>query len=226
MLPWPVIDTVMFDMDGTLLDLHFDNYFWREYLPCAWAGAQSISVDAARQKLESMYRRVHGTLDWYCLDFWAQQLEMDITLLKHEIRHKIAIRPNVIALLKELKNLDKRVLLITNAHPHSLQLKLQETGIGEHFDNTISAHSLRLAKENHGFWRALREIEPYDPARTLLIDDNLAVLQQAQREGIRHLYSIHQPDSRMDPQLMTEFHCIVDFEHIMPATETGHEKIR
>ena len=33
MLPWFEIDTVMFDMDGTLLDLHFDNFFWLKLVP-------------------------------------------------------------------------------------------------------------------------------------------------------------------------------------------------
>ncbi|HNG60363.1 MAG TPA: haloacid dehalogenase, partial [Cellvibrionaceae bacterium] len=37
MIPWQAIDTLLLDMDGTLLDLHYDNYFWLEYLPRAFA---------------------------------------------------------------------------------------------------------------------------------------------------------------------------------------------
>ncbi|HBT55971.1 MAG TPA: haloacid dehalogenase, partial [Pseudomonas sp.] len=33
MLNWNAIDTVLLDMDGTLLDLHFDNHFWLEHMP-------------------------------------------------------------------------------------------------------------------------------------------------------------------------------------------------
>ena len=29
-LAWRDIDTVLLDMDGTLLDLHYDNHFWLE----------------------------------------------------------------------------------------------------------------------------------------------------------------------------------------------------
>ena len=36
-LPWPEIHTVLLDMDGTLLDLRFDNHFWRELVPERYA---------------------------------------------------------------------------------------------------------------------------------------------------------------------------------------------
>src|SRR5215831_5340508 len=45
---WDLIDTVLLDLDGTLLDLAFDNYFWREVIPAAYAISNSISIDAAR----------------------------------------------------------------------------------------------------------------------------------------------------------------------------------
>ena len=72
MFDWEDIDTVLLDMDGTLLDLHFDNHFWLEYVPQRYAEQHGISLDAAKQELMQRYRQVEGTLDWYCVDYWSR----------------------------------------------------------------------------------------------------------------------------------------------------------
>jgi len=219
MPPWSNIDTVMFDMDGTVLDLHFDNYFWLQLVPRHYGEKHGVSHEEALQQIKLKYSEVHGTLDWYCIDYWVDELKLDIPQMKQSITHKIAIRPNAERLLNALHAMDKRVLLITNAHPISLDLKMSHTGIGDLFHQRISSHSLQLAKENHGFWETLQQLAPYEPARTVLFDDNLNVLRQAQREGIKHLYAIHQPDSQLPAVEAGEFPQIVDFDHIIPVHE-------
>ncbi|NKB34486.1 MAG: GMP/IMP nucleotidase [Pseudomonadales bacterium] len=219
MPPWSAIDTIMFDMDGTLLDLHFDNYFWLNLIPQNYAKNNGISKEEALDVIRSKYEEVHGTLNWYCLDYWERELQLDIPQLKTQVKHKITIRPNVENLLRELRFSDKRLVLITNAHPKSLKLKTSHTGIDEYFHQCVSSHQLNLAKENHGFWEQLQLIEKYDPERTLLFDDSLPVLRQAQREGIRHLYGIKQPDSQRPGVDHDEFPLIDDFHHIMPSQQ-------
>ena len=226
MPPWSTIDTIMFDMDGTLLDLHFDNYFWLQLVPKNYSRKHGVTESEALDFIKAKYAEVHGTLNWYCLDYWEDELELDIMQLKATIKHKISIRPNVEQLLEELHADGKRVLLITNAHPYSLDIKMKQTGIGDYFHEKISSHKLRLAKENHGFWESLQEVEPYEPERSLLIDDSLPVLRQARREGIRHLFGITRPDSQQPSREPSEFPHIEDFADIMPSAspETGEER--
>lgn len=223
MPPWSDIDTIMFDMDGTLLDLHFDTYFWQKLIPSIYGQTHGISEGAARETIIGKYAEVRGTLDWYCLDYWKRELKLDVVSLKATIKHKIKIRPNVKQILQELQLSNKRLLLITNAHPSSLQIKMEHTGIGEYFHQCISSHSLQLAKENHGFWESLQQLEPYQPERTILFDDSLPVLRQAKREGIRHLYAIKQPDSQQPSLVAEEFPQIEDFDHIMPSNKATEQ---
>jgi len=221
MLDWKDIDTVLLDMDGTVLDLHFDNYFWEEFVPACYGELHGLQAEEASRLLRARYDEVKGTLDWYCLDFWSDSLALDIPRLKEDIRHKIALRPHAVEFLQQLRASGRQVLLVTNAHPRSLALKMQATGIGQHFHHTISSHVLQLAKENPGFWHALREEHPYQPARTLLIDDNLAVLRQARAEGIAHLLGVRQPDSQRPPLLPSpEFRQIDHFTDILPGLQS------
>ncbi|MGM0632610.1 MAG: GMP/IMP nucleotidase [Pseudomonadota bacterium] len=216
MLSWSDVDTVMFDMDGTLLDLHFDNYFWEYLVPHTWGQSRGLTAEQAWDRLSVQYAEHNGTLNWYCIDFWTETLELDIQGMKEELRHKIALRPNVTTLLERLRAHDKQVLLVTNAHPGSLSLKMDHTGLDVHFHRTISSHDLGKAKEHDGFWEALRLVHQYDPDRSVLLDDNVAVLRSARRAGIRHLLGIEQPDSQRPPLRQEEFPQVKDFHQIMP----------
>ena len=44
-------ETLMLDMDGTLLDLAFDNYVWKTLIPERYAGTHGLPVDEARREL-------------------------------------------------------------------------------------------------------------------------------------------------------------------------------
>ena len=214
MLNWNQIDTVLLDMDGTLLDLHYDNHFWLTHLPERYAHIHNIPLEESRQTLLAKIRATEGTLNWYCLDYWADSLNVDLLALKRETRHKIQERPHVNAFLQGLKNSHKRVFLVTNSHPAGTEIKLEATTIQPFFDDIISSHQFGYPKEDQRFWQALKQHTPFDNQRTLFIDDNLKVLNAAAAYGIRHIVGIHQPDSQQ-PRTLEAISAIYHFDEIM-----------
>ena len=216
MIPWDRIQTVLLDMDGTLLDLHFDNHFWQHHVPQRYAEKHGLSLDAARDILTPRFRAAEGTLDWYCVDYWTQQLGLDIVLLKEEVDHLIALHPNVLEFLTAVRDTGKRLLLVTNAHGKTITLKFRKTQLNHYFDTVICAHDLGLPKEHLPFWGKLRQLEPFEPETTLLIDDSFPVLRSARHYGIAHLLAIKRPDSRGPVKCSDEFSAITSFTEIMP----------
>jgi HAD superfamily hydrolase (TIGR01509 family) len=217
MLDWQQIETVLLDMDGTLLDLHFDNYFWREHVPLRYAQKHQISIKQAKDTLVPKFRSKEGTMEWYCVDYWSEALELDIALLKAEVEHLIAVHPFVLEFLERLRNAGKTLALVTNAHQKSLMLKLNKTALHNHLDHIICAHEFGMPKENPLFWDSLKTRLPFDKGSTLLIDDSLPVLRSAKGYGIHWLLAILNPDSKTPPRMIDEFAAIESFRQILPV---------
>jgi len=217
-LPWPDIDTVLLDMDGTLLDLHFDNHFWLRHVPDAIARRDGISSESALEALRERYRRVQGSLQWYCVDHWSAELGLPISELKEEVSHFIRIHPFAFDFLVAARQAHKRLIVVTNAHVASLALKLRRTSLGSYLDDIVVSHDLGLPKEALGFWLRLHSLIPFDPARTLLVDDSLPVLRSAKAYGVAYLLAVSEPDSRQAPRATGEFAAIRNFSEILPIT--------
>ncbi|MDZ7621985.1 MAG: GMP/IMP nucleotidase [Candidatus Competibacteraceae bacterium] len=216
-LPWSRIHTVLLDMDGTLLDLRFDNHFWRELVPARYAERHGLPLARARVEVTARTQAVEGTLAWYCLDYWSRELALDIVTLKREIAHLIAVHPHALEFLDAVRAAGKRVVMVTNAHPRSLALKMEKTRLTGHFDAIICAHELGLVKEQPEFWPRLQEWEPFEPATTLLVDDNAAILGTAQGYGIGYPVWVARPDSAHPPRPPGEFPAIHDFSELLPV---------
>ena len=209
---WSTIDTVLLDMDGTLLDLRFDNWFWQELIPRRYAAAKGLDLEETRRMLAPWFIEVRGTLQWYCIEYWSRQLELDIGSIKREALARVGFLPGARGFLSRLRASGKRVVLVTNAHPATLAIKnegvaLKNAGVAlsGYFDACYSTHPFDFPKEQAGFWPRLAAEERFQRERTLFVDDSLRVLDAARDFGIGWLRAVRCPDSGLPPQATGEY---------------------
>jgi 5'-nucleotidase len=213
---WERYDTVLLDMDGTLLDLRFDNFFWQELIPARYAALHDLPHEEAVAVLEPRFAAARGTLEWYCLDHWSRELGLDVAALKREAEDHIDFLPDVPDFLLAVRELRKRVVLVTNAHRGSLSIKLERTGLARYLDAIHSSHDLGVPKEHGEFWGRLHAIEPFDAPRTMLVDDSLPVLRSAHAYGIGRVIAILRPDSSRPAVTAEDFHGVESVTELLP----------
>jgi len=197
---WDAVATVCLDMDGTVLDLRFDNLFWLDVLPRRWGEKHGVPAEQAIPQLHARFDAKRGTLDWYCIDHWSEELDFDIAALKAEMHEHIRYLPGAIEFLDAVRARGKRLLLTTNAHPVSLGLKNRATGLARHFDELISSHEFGIPKEAPEFWGRLAQSHGVDPVATLFVDDSVAVLRAARAARVGQVYQVLWPDSTQPPR--------------------------
>jgi putative hydrolase of the HAD superfamily len=202
---WRSIETVLLDMDGTLLDLGSDTHFWEELLPRRYAVSRGITLAEARLEIDPIFESTKGTLDWYCIDYWSRALSLDILGMTRAARHQIEWLPHARAFVARVRAAGRRLVLVTNAHPDVLDVKDAHLGIRRRFDAVYSSHELGKPKESPAFWPLLARREQFDAGRTLFADDNAAVLRAARSHGIRWLYAVRRPMQRWPARAQNEF---------------------
>jgi putative hydrolase of the HAD superfamily len=199
-LLWRDADTVLLDMDGTLLDLAFDNWFWLEAVPRCVARSHGRPAEHVRELLFAKFESKRGSLDWYCLDYWSAELELDLRSLKAASSHRIRYLPGAREFLQRASSSGKRLVLVTNAHADTLALKKGVSGLAHYFEHCLSSHELGVPKESAAFWPRLQARLGFDPARTLFVDDSAPVLDAARAFGMAGVVAVARPDTGRPPR--------------------------
>ncbi len=212
---WEHIDKIFLDLDGTLLDKHYDDYFWEQYVPEKYALKNKVEPEKCRELLLATYKRVENTLQWTDLDYWSEQLDLDIAALKNEIKHLIGIHPFVRDFFEHAKKRRKPLFLVTNAHPKALSVKLGKIDIADTFTKIICSQDVGAAKEQVEFWERLQKIEPFEKKTTLFVDDTEKVLDSANSYGFSHLVHIAKPSSKLPPVYSSKYLSVDGFKELL-----------
>lgn len=208
------VRTLFIDMDGTLTDLSFDRAFFQRTLPRAYAEARGIDPDAASAHVFRELAAIHGTLAWYSLPNLSRLFEVDLTALTAELAHEVRLQAGALEFLDKAGRRYRRVL-VTNADPGVLALKLKYLGIGAWLDAVISAHHLGAAKEEAVFYERLPGLEPDCPQAGVLIDDNRRAVAAARRAGLATV-TIMRPDLGSAPHAEAEGPAVESVADLLP----------
>ncbi|MDX1507068.1 MAG: GMP/IMP nucleotidase [Woeseiaceae bacterium] len=198
-------DTLMLDMDGTVLDLAFDHYIWMHHVPEKYAERHGVEVEQARQTLYAKFEEMLGQLEWYCLDHWSEFLDLDIAGIHRDNRHRIGFLPGAKEFLDVVSDMGKRLLLVSNSHAETLEIKNEVTGVTEYFDGIHLSHTYGHPKETRQFWQALAEADGFDPQKTLFIDDTVRVLDSAHEFGVGMLLEVMHPDTSTEQKAESSY---------------------
>jgi putative hydrolase of the HAD superfamily len=214
-IPLKDIQYILLDMDGTLLDLYFDDYFWAHLVPEKYAERHNITFGAAKDFLYKTYKSHEKTLNWCDIDFWSKELKLDIPALKEQIRHLIEVHPHVIDFLKLMKQQNKKIFMLTNAHYKTVKIKFRKTQIGEYFDDVLCSFNVGHPKEYLEFWQGAQKRLKFDKDHSLFIDDTEDVLVTAKEYGIKYLLFKAHASSKLEPKKTKKFLTIHDFRELM-----------
>jgi putative hydrolase of the HAD superfamily len=110
----------------------------------------------------------------------------------------------------------KRRILVTNSHPETLAIKSEHVPLADYFDARHSSHLYEVPKEHPEFWARFSAREPFDPARTLFVDDSIPVLSSARRFGIANLRAVRRPDTGRPPNDVADYVAIDGVSELLP----------
>jgi HAD superfamily hydrolase (TIGR01509 family) len=213
-IPLERVDYILLDMDGTLLDKYFDDYFWEHLLPEKYAEKNKMTFGKAKEELLAQYKAHEGTLNWTDIDFWSRIADIDIPALKEQIRHLIEVHPHVEEFLAEMKRRKKKIYLLTNAHYKVLDLKMKKTDLGRFFDAAVTSFEIGYPKEMIEFWEKTQAMLGFAKETSLFIDDTETVLRTARAFGIRYTILKSYASSRAGRKESAEFASIDDFREL------------
>jgi len=218
-LDWDNIDDVLLDMDGTLLDRHFDNVFFEEELPRRYAALQGLSFEESRGQLMAMYRSVEGELAWTDLHYWTDRVGIDVVAMHKELDHMIGFLPGAEVFLRGLRRRGKRITILTNAHRAGVEVKTAKTGLDRHVDRIVDAFEVGYLKMRPEYWPACQQLVGFDPKRSLYVDDDESCLDAAKRFGIVEIIHSAKSSSQVPASHSTSFGSVEQLSHLMYGKE-------
>ncbi len=215
MINWNEINIVLLDMDGTLLDDHYERMFWDNMLPDMFAEKHKINIEDSKKELQKIYNKHIGTNKWGDIDFWEKELDMELWNIRYQISHLLKLHPHTINFLEFLKKQNKKVFMVTAAPMNDIDFKFKHTKLEKYFIKIYTEIDIGYSKHDIKFWEALKKLTTFDNDSTLLAEDNEGILKIAKIFGIKHLILKGKYNSKFPAKSSKEFLTVNHFDEII-----------
>lgn len=168
------IDTVIFDMDGVLIN---SEPFWKEVEIKVFASVGIDFVAVGGEKTVGL--RIDEVVDYWHTQYpWKQKAKADVVAeIMSEMTDVISTKgkamKGVVELLEYLKSEGYKIGLATSSYEVLLEATLKVLGIENFFDVTNSAESLVYGKPHPEIYIKTAEDLKSSPENCLVIEDSL-----------------------------------------------------
>ena len=213
-----MVHTVIFDLDGTLIDTEkYFKVFWRQaaaHFGYEMSEEQALSLRSlGRPFAPALLRKWFGeNFDYYAVREYRRQI-MAVHLQKAGLERK----PGAAECLKQLKEAGYRIALATATPPDRARAQLAEVGLDRFFDEIVSASQVERGKPAPDVYLFACEKMGVDPSVAVAVEDSPNGVRSASDAGCVTVMvpDLTQPDEELYSRIFAKADSLADVPEII-----------
>ncbi len=163
---------ISFDVDGTLVDLEYNDLIWFKEIPELVAKKKKISFERSLKYVYEEYTKLgEHNLNWYDINYWVTYFGLKVSPKKilEKYESQVKIFPEIIPLLEELKK--NFILIVITAMPREFLIPKMKK-LEKYFKFSFSALSDFKELKNSEIYSKISKALNVHPKQILHIGDH------------------------------------------------------
>ena len=193
------MNTILFDMDGTLFDTE-KHYQWAWRKAIADAGYELDASEVLKLRSLGAPYNVAQFQEWFGeeVDYRAIRQER-VDLMKDMLAHEIPLKPQVPQTLEKLRQMGYSMAVVTATAQEQAVSNLKLAGLLPFFDHVISASMVKRGKPAPDVYLYACEVLGVQPENCYAVEDSPNGVMSAHAAGCRTIMipDLSQPDAEL-----------------------------